>query len=43
MTVRQRHACFTTEDYLEIERISSIKHEYLMGQLVAMAGTVRPM
>ncbi|MGB3135928.1 MAG: Uma2 family endonuclease [Nodosilinea sp.] len=38
MTVSQRHAYFTTEDYLEIERISPIKHEYLQGQLVAMAG-----
>jgi len=38
MTVSQRHAYFTTEDYLEIERISPIKHEYLQGQLIAMAG-----
>ncbi len=38
MTIGQRHAYFTTEEYLEIERISPIKHEYLQGQLVAMAG-----
>jgi len=38
MTISSRHAYFTPEDYLEIERISPIKHEYLQGQLVAMAG-----
>lgn len=38
MTVSKSHAYFTPEEYLEIERISSIKHEYLQGQMVAMAG-----
>lgn len=38
MTVSRSHAYFTPEEYLEIERISPIKHEYLQGQLVAMAG-----
>jgi Uma2 family endonuclease len=38
MTVSKSHAYFTPEDYLEIERISPIKHEYLQGQMVAMAG-----
>jgi Uma2 family endonuclease len=32
------HAYFTPEDYLELERINLIKHEYLQGQVVAMAG-----
>ena len=38
MVLDQRHAYFSPEDYLEIERISPIKHEYWQGQLVAMAG-----
>lgn len=38
MTVSGRRAYFTPAEYLEIERISPIKHEYLQGQLVAMAG-----
>jgi Uma2 family endonuclease len=38
MTVSKSHTYFTPEDYLEIERISPIKHEYLQGQIVAMAG-----
>jgi Uma2 family endonuclease len=38
MTVSKSHAYFTPEDYLEIERISPIKHEYLQGQMLAMAG-----
>jgi len=38
LLIPQSHAYFTPEDYLEIERISPIKHEYLQGQMVAMAG-----
>lgn len=38
MTLGTRHAYFTPEDYLDIERISLIKHEYFQGQLIAMAG-----
>lgn len=38
MTISKSHAFFTPEEYLEIERISPIKHEYLQGQIVAMAG-----
>jgi Uma2 family endonuclease len=38
MTVSKSHAYLTPEDYLELERISPIKHEYLQGQMVAMAG-----
>ncbi|NJM67516.1 MAG: Uma2 family endonuclease [Acaryochloris sp. RU_4_1] len=38
MTVSRNHAYFTPEDYLELERLSLIKHEYIQGQMVAMAG-----
>ncbi len=38
MIISKSHTYFTPEDYLEIERISPIKHEYLQGQLIAMAG-----
>jgi Uma2 family endonuclease len=38
MTASKSHAYFTPEDYLKIERVSPIKHEYLQGQMVAMAG-----
>ena len=38
MSVSKSHRYFTAESYLELERISPIKHEYLQGQLVAMAG-----
>ncbi|HEY9663957.1 MAG TPA: Uma2 family endonuclease [Allocoleopsis sp.] len=38
MTSSKSHAYFTPEEYLEIERTSPIKHEYLQGQIVAMAG-----
>ena len=37
MTASKTHAYFTPEAYLEIERLSPIKHEYLQGQIVAMA------
>ena len=29
---------FSPTDYLELERLSPIKHEYLQGQVIAMAG-----
>jgi Uma2 family endonuclease len=38
MTASKSHAYFTPEDYLEIERISPVKHEYIQGQILAMAG-----
>jgi Uma2 family endonuclease len=38
MMASKRHAEFTPEDYLAIERTSPIKHEYLQGQIIAMAG-----
>jgi Uma2 family endonuclease len=41
MTASRSHAYFTPEQYLEIERISPIKHEYLDGQIIAMAGATK--
>ncbi|MEL7494309.1 MAG: Uma2 family endonuclease [Cyanobacteria bacterium J06554_11] len=41
MIVNKSYASFAPEDYLEIERISPIKHEYFQGQLVAMAGATK--
>jgi Uma2 family endonuclease len=38
MTIDKSHRYFTPDEYLSIERISPIKHEYLQGQIVAMAG-----
>lgn len=38
MTASRSHAYFTPEEYLELERISPIKHHYLQGEIVAMAG-----
>ena len=38
MSLSKSHAYFTPEEYLEIEQISPIKHEYIQGQIVAMAG-----
>ncbi|MEB3359455.1 MAG: Uma2 family endonuclease [Synechococcales bacterium] len=38
MTASKSHAYFTPEEYLELERLSLIKHDYLQGQMVAMAG-----
>jgi Uma2 family endonuclease len=41
MTTTKSHAYFTPEQYLEIERISPIKHEYIDGQIIAMAGATK--
>ena len=38
MTLSKSHSYFTPESYLELEWISPVKHEYLQGQMVAMAG-----
>jgi len=38
MTSSKSHAYFTPEEYLEIERMSPIKHHYIQGEMVAMAG-----
>jgi len=38
MAISKSHAYFSPEEYLEVERISPIKHEYFQGQLIAMAG-----
>jgi Uma2 family endonuclease len=41
MTASRSHAYFTPEQYLEVERISPIKHEYIDGQSIAMAGATK--
>lgn len=38
MQLISHHAYFSPEEYLDIEQISPIKHEYLQGKIVAMAG-----
>ena len=38
---RSRGTYLTPEKYLELERESKIKHEYIQGQAVAMAGATR--
>lgn len=38
MTVSQSHPYISPQEYLEGEQISSIKHEYIQGQVYAMAG-----
>jgi Uma2 family endonuclease len=38
MPLSNIHAYFTPEEYLEVEHTSLIKHEYIQGQVVAMAG-----
>jgi Uma2 family endonuclease len=35
--VRSRHR-YTLEDYLDVEEMSSVRHEYLEGEIFAMAG-----
>jgi Uma2 family endonuclease len=41
MTASKSRAYFTSEEYLEIERLSPIKHEYIDGQVLAMAGATK--
>lgn len=33
---------YTIAEYLELERVSELKHEYISGEIVAMAGATRP-
>ncbi|MFZ4676611.1 MAG: Uma2 family endonuclease [Nodosilinea sp.] len=39
MKSNRRYPYFTPDEYLAIERISPIKHEYLQGQILAIAGS----
>ena len=38
MVATRYHAHFNPDEYLELEQLSPIKHEYLQGQVIAMAG-----
>jgi Uma2 family endonuclease len=38
MTLTQSHAYISPEEYLELEKNSPIKYEYIQGQIYAMAG-----
>ncbi len=38
---RRRAAQFTPEKYLELERSSQLKHEYIQGQVIAIASATR--
>ncbi|APB33449.1 Uncharacterized protein conserved in cyanobacteria [Gloeomargarita lithophora Alchichica-D10] len=38
MVSSSSHAYFSPEEYIAIERMSPIKHDYIAGQIVAMAG-----
>jgi hypothetical protein len=39
--IANRHH-YSPEAYLELERLSPIKHEYLQGQVITMAGASKP-
>src|SRR5215471_1656578 len=38
MTVSSSHRHYTLEDYLSVEEMSAVRHEFLDGQIFAMAG-----
>jgi Uma2 family endonuclease len=38
MTLNKSHSYLSIEEYLQAEKSSPIKHEYIQGQIYAMAG-----
>lgn len=42
MISERKHAYFSIQEYLDLEKISPIKHEYIQGEVYAMVGVSDP-